>query len=1064
MRFYADLHIHSKYSRATSRDLDIKHLTLWAARKGIRVLGTGDFTHPAWMKEIREKLEAAEPGLFRPSRTVLSDITQRYGRVPGLNDVRFMLEVEISTIYKKDDKVRKVHHLVYAPDLEKADRITERLGRIGNLRSDGRPILGLDSRHLLEITLDGGDGCFLIPAHIWTPWFSALGSKSGFDSIDACYGDLVGHIFAVETGLSSDPPMNWRLSALDRYTLVSNSDAHSPGKLGREASRFDTEPDYFSIKRALETGEGFSNTVEFFPEEGKYHLDGHRKCGVQLEPEESRQLGNRCPKCGTPLTIGVLNRVDELADRAEGQPPVGAAGFESLVPLNEVLGELLGVGPDTKAVNQAYERLLSKVGPELFILSEASLDDLRTAGPPLLDEALQRMRAGDVIRHGGFDGEYGTIKLFAEGELSRAKAVASLFEFPLEDADTSRAEKPKPASVHAAPRSFESTEDAIAPMTHIPSPRAKEKEEDEDDSALAGLDPDQRRAGGITIGPLLIIAGPGTGKTRTLTRRLAHLVLDQGVAPSQCLAITFTRRAAAEMEERLEALVPEGAGQGICITTFHGLGLMLLREHHALVGMPGDPRVASEHERASLLADEMGIPLSKARGLLERLLRNASAETTEEDAELHRARDVYRRSMRERGWVDFDDLIALSVNLLEDHPDVARSYRERFPHVSVDEFQDVDARQYRLLQSLAPQSGEDAAAGSLCVIGDPDQSIYGFRGSDAGIFAHFTKDYPDAAVVQLGRNYRSSRPILEGALRMMSTDSLVRDRRIEALLDHPERIEVHECPTEKAEAEFVARTIERMMGGSTFFSFDSGRVGSHEVAHRSFGDFAVLYRTGTQSDALAEALSRAGIPFQRRSHGALAEHPVVARLLKVLTTQSSETALAERIETFRAGLLEGPVEECPDTDSLAVLNALRPIAGRAGNDLERFVSELTLETEADLWDPRAEKVSLLTLHASKGLEFPVVFITGCENGLLPLRWSTTREGDVAEERRLFFVGMTRAREKLVLSWAAHRVRHGKVEPRTSSPFLQDIEDALRERHREKAVSRQTAPAAQAELF
>ncbi len=1056
MRFYADLHVHSKYSRATSRNLDVEHLTLWAARKGIRVLGTGDFTHPAWMKEIRGKLEAAEPGLFRPSDAVLGDIARHYGRVPGLDDVRFMLEVEISTIYKKDEKVRKVHHLLYAPDLEKADRITERLGRIGNLRSDGRPILGLDSRHLLEITLEGGDGCFLIPAHIWTPWFSALGSKSGFDSIDACYGDLARHIFAVETGLSSDPPMNWRLSALDRYTLVSNSDAHSPTKLGREASRFHTEPDYFSIQRALETGDGFSGTVEFFPEEGKYHQDGHRKCGVRLDPEESRRLGNQCPECGTPLTIGVLNRVGELADRAEGRPPAGAAGFESFVPLNEVLGELLGAGPDTKGVNQAYERLLSRVGPELFILGEASLDDLRGEGPPLLDEALRRMRAGDVIRNGGFDGEYGTIKLFAEGELSRAKAVASLFEFPSAEAGPSRA-TPGPAVVRVVPRTFASARDSTSPPTNTSPP-------EEDGSALTGLDPDQRRAGGITSGPLLIIAGPGTGKTRTLTRRLAHLVLDQGVAPSRCLAITFTRRAAAEMRERLEALVPDGAGQGVTITTFHGLGLTLLRENHALVGMPGELRVASEHERADLLAGGMGIPPSKARNLLERLLRSVPGGVDAEDSELGRAREVYRRLMRGRGWVDFDDLIELSAHLLEDHPEVARSYRERFHHVSVDEFQDVDARQYRLLRALAPQSGEDGGAGSLCVIGDPDQSIYGFRGSDAGIFARFTEDYPDAAVVQLGRNYRSSRPILEGALRMMSTDSLVRDRRIEALLDHPERIEVHECPTERAEAEFVVRAIERMMGGSTFFSFDSRRVEGHEAAQRAFGDFAVLYRTGTQSDALAEALSRAGIPFQRRSHGALAEHPVVARLLKERAARPSETALAERVEAFRTDLLDGPVEECPDTDSLAVLNALRPIAVRAGNDPERFVSELVLETEADLWDPRAEKVSLLTLHASKGLEFPVVFIAGCEDGLLPLRWSAAHEGDVAEERRLFFVGMTRAREKLMLSWAAHRARHGKVEPRVSSPFLRDIEDALRERHREKGAARHSASAAQTELF
>lgn len=417
MRFYADLHIHSKYSRATSKNLDLEHLVLWAARKGIRVLGTGDFTHPAWMEEIRERLEPAEPGLFRPTGAFLKDMVARHGWTPGMDDVRFMLEVEISTIYKRGEKVRKVHHLLYAPDLEKAGRISERLARIGNLASDGRPILGLDSRNLLEITLEAGEGCFLIPAHIWTPWFSAMGSKSGFDSIDDCYGDLADQIFAVETGLSSDPPMNWKLSSLDRFTLVSNSDAHSPPKLGREATVFDTEPDYFSMKRALETGEGFCGTVEFFPEEGKYHMDGHRKCGIRLEPEESARLNDRCPECGGKLTIGVLNRIHELADREVGQRPAGAAGFTSFISLNEVLSELLGTGPNTKTVGRMYDRLLTSVGSELFILGEASLEDLRREGPPLLDEALRRMRQGEVIRNSGFDGEYGTIKLFNEGEL-----------------------------------------------------------------------------------------------------------------------------------------------------------------------------------------------------------------------------------------------------------------------------------------------------------------------------------------------------------------------------------------------------------------------------------------------------------------------------------------------------------------------------------------------------------------------------------------------------------------------------------------------------------------------
>ncbi|HRC85868.1 MAG TPA: endonuclease Q family protein, partial [Thermoanaerobaculia bacterium] len=290
MKFYADLHVHSRYSRATSRDADLEHLALSAGRKGLTVVATGDFTHPAWFAELKEKLVPAEPGLFRLRPELEREVARR---LPASCQAptRFLLEVEISTIYKKGEKTRKVHHLIYAASFETAARLRERLAAIGNLASDGRPILGLDSRHLLEITLESGPDAFLIPAHIWTPWFSALGSKSGFDSIEECYGDLAGQIFAAETGLSSDPPMNGRVSALDRFTLVSNSDAHSPPMLGREACRFDCELSYFALRRALETRQGYEGTVEFFPEEGKYHLDGHRACGVRLEPEETRAAG-----------------------------------------------------------------------------------------------------------------------------------------------------------------------------------------------------------------------------------------------------------------------------------------------------------------------------------------------------------------------------------------------------------------------------------------------------------------------------------------------------------------------------------------------------------------------------------------------------------------------------------------------------------------------------------------------------------------------------------------------------------------------------------------------------
>ena len=501
MRFYADLHVHSKYSRATSKDCDLEHLSLWGRKKGITVIGTGDFTHPAWFSELKEKLVPAEPGLFRLRDDIDKEVTEKLpGSCHGVT--RFMLSVEISTIYKKGDKTRKIHHLIYAPTLAQAEFINRKLGRIGNIKSDGRPILGLDSRHLLEIVLEAGEGCYLVPAHIWTPWFAVLGSKSGFDSISECYGDLAEHIFAVETGLSSDPEMNWRISDLDRYRLVSNSDAHSPAKLGREACMFTTDLDYFSMRRALETGNGYDGTAEFFPEEGKYHLDGHRKCNVRLSPEESRILDGICPVCNKPLTLGVMHRVQELADRTGEEKPENTDPFVSLVPLPEVIAETEGVGPNSKRVAKEYEQLLYKLGAELAILNDIPLEEIQNlSSSSLIPEAIARMRSGDVIREAGYDGEYGRIKLFQEDELKQTTTIG-LFDVA-RDSTTTRdnqqirpAEKIKPA-VATQP---------IPPRTNKPGVGVHT-----DDKAL---DPDQQRALEITRGPLLIIAGPGAGQKR----------------------------------------------------------------------------------------------------------------------------------------------------------------------------------------------------------------------------------------------------------------------------------------------------------------------------------------------------------------------------------------------------------------------------------------------------------------------------------------------------------------------------------------------------------------------
>ncbi len=1000
MVFYADLHVHSRYSRATSRDADLEHLALWARRKGITVVGTGDFTHPAWFEEIRQKLIPAEPGLFRLRPEIEREIDRRLPPTCQ-GPVRFLLEVEISTIYKKGDRTRKVHHLIYAANLETAGRCREKLATIGNIASDGRPILGLDSRHLLEITLASGPDAYLIPAHIWTPWFAALGSKSGFDSIDECYGDLAPHIFAVETGLSSDPPMNWRVSQLDRFTLVSNSDAHSPPMLGREACAFDTDLDYFAIRRALETGEGYGGTVEFFPEEGKYHLDGHRACGVRLEPPETRRLEGLCPSCRKPLTVGVMHRVEELADRPEDYAPPRPMTFRCLVQLPEILGEIHGVGPKSRSVEAAASQLVGRLGPEIDILDRLPLEDVERAGGGLLREALTRLRAGQVRRDAGYDGEYGVIRLFEPDEIRGRGLVGSLFESP-------QAPEPPPSPVpKRSDRSVGSVR-SVGSLTALP--------------VTAPLDPEQSAAAAIVEGPLLIVAGPGTGKTRTLTHRIAALIQEHGARPEECLAVTFSRRAAAEMEERLAALLP-GTGRPL-VATFHGLGLKILEEQAEAAGLASGFRVATPMELAEIVREQLGI--AKAERLLERI-GEVRCGRKEPDEEIAGRIASYEVALAERGLLDFDDLLLKPLALLRARPDLAESYRQRFRWISIDEYQDVDALQYALVRLLATPGA------NLCAIGDPDQSIYGFRGAEVGFFLRFREDYPRARVVHLTRNYRSTRTLVEAACQAIRPSSLVPERRLVAVRNSAaERIVVQRAASERAEAELVVHTLERLVGGTSSFSFDSGRVGAGDGAELSFADVAILYRTEAQTPPLIEALGRAGIPFQKRSHRPLGGQPGVRALLPRLQGQEG------RIEA----LLDRAVAELAPTPAiLAAADLLRPLAIRAGTDLEAFLTEVTLGGEVDAWDPRAEGVSLLTLHAAKGLEFPVVFLVGCEEGLLPLA-GPGLETDPAEERRLFFVGITRARSRLYLFHARQRTLRGETIEVRPSPFLADLEAAL----------------------
>ena len=419
MKFIADFHIHSKYSRAVSPMMDIGNLDNWAKIKGIKVLGTGDFTHPKWFEEIKNELSPAERGLFKLKKGVPS----------GPSGTRFILTSEISCIYSKGGKVRKIHIIVFAPSIDAVEKINFKLNQIGNLHSDGRPILGLDAKELTKIVLDADKNCLVVPAHAWTPWFSIFGSKSGFDSLEECFEKYTKYIYAIETGISSDPAMNWRLSQLDRINLISNSDAHSLPKIGREANVFDTELSYEGIVDVLKQPKGSSSkkkflyTIEFFPQEGKYHYDGHRLCNLSLSPQESKKCKNICPKCGKPLVVGTLSRVEELADRSEGFVPPKAVPFKSLIPLNEIIAESIGVSVAGKEVSRHYNNLVKNLGSEFKILLDLSAEEIEKWSLPEIADGVIKMREGKVFIEPGYDGVYGKIKIFSEKGRTKTRSV-----------------------------------------------------------------------------------------------------------------------------------------------------------------------------------------------------------------------------------------------------------------------------------------------------------------------------------------------------------------------------------------------------------------------------------------------------------------------------------------------------------------------------------------------------------------------------------------------------------------------------------------------------------------
>lgn len=1098
-KFIADLHVHSHYSRATSSDLTLPSLYRWAMLKGIQVVATGDFTHGGWVEEIETYLEPApESGLYCLKPEYAKEVSA--GIPPACQQpVRFLLTAEVSSIYKKGQRVRKVHNVLCAPDVETVKKIRGELGKIGNLESDGRPILGLDCYHLLEILLTVSAEVVLIPAHIWTPWFSVLGALSGFDDISECFGDLTAHIFALETGLSSDPAMNWLCSRLDGFSLVSNSDAHSAAKLGREANLFDTELSYAGLFDALKHGDEhhFLGTIEFYPEEGKYHLDGHRKCESRMRPEETRAKGGLCPVCGKPVTVGVMHRVAALADRQSGVKPPRARPFRSTLGLELILAQVLGVGEDSKKVESAYRAVLAALGPELEVLCNTPLEQIRSRCSPLLAEAIRRTREGQLEIAAGYDGAFGTIELFKPGEREQFDTQTNFF------ADWGGAAAPVKPRRHRTAVPKIAAEQAL-PLFETESPHSPV-------DPLAELNSEQRQAVTHQGKPLLVIAGPGTGKTKTLTLRLAYLLQQQKCLPEQILAITFTNKAAGEMRARLQALLGETARR-LTICTFHRLALTLLEQHGRLLGLPENFSVYNAEEFVAGLP--MPAPISQE--ILEKISRLKGRLIEPEavtDPDLQQKYREYRKLLQEYRSIDLDDLMLLSVRLLQAEPALRQDYQKKFRVVAIDEYQDVNHAQYSLLQLLLTPDSD------LCVIGDPDQAIYGFRGAEVKYFLQFRQDFAEAVSVRLSQNYRSTAPILEAACQVIAHNASHIPGDLLPNVAGGEKVQLYEAPTEKAEAEFVVHTIEQLVGGTGNFSFASGRVEhSGEEQKYSFRSFAVLYRLNLQTGILEEAFSRSGMPYQIvggnslwkskriRSWRALLEavlHPeadwallaclkelpgVGAHTLAALSQYAREQGkslldavagfsafpkisqgIGDTMQRFRERVWawHQNVAKLPVKDVLAQMRKEMPwsawvLEDEIGNvldslaygcvSLKEMLHHIILQNQNDDQSSQVEKITLMTLHASKGLEFPVVFLVGCDQGIIPYAWPNSSGDDVREdssvreeeERRLFYVGMTRAKERLYLVRSKERNWLGKAQSMLPSVHLQEVPEHLLE--------------------
>lgn len=946
------------------------------------------------------------------------------------------MSVEVSSIYKKHGRTRKVHNVICLPGFEAVERLNSRLGRIGNLASDGRPILGLDCRDLLEIVLESCAQALFVPAHIWTPHFAVLGASSGFDSLEACYQDLLPHIFAVETGLSSDPPMNRRLSALDRFAVISNSDAHSAPKLGREATCFDTEMSYAGMYDALRSRDParFTGTIEFHPEEGKYHLDGHRKCGVCCTPAQTRAAGGLCHVCGRKLTVGVLNRVESLADRSEHDDAPSGPPHEYLIPLEEVISCCVGVGPRSKKVQRIYHDLLQHLGPELEILRHVAPERIAACGQPLVAEGVRRMRAGRVSITAGFDGEFGAVGVFTPDE--RRQLLVDIRSTGV------RTTAVKTADVAAAGvvQKLASADKTSARVDHLLQTAG-------DLAADEGLN-DPQQAALQTKGPVAVVGAPGSGKTRTLAGRVAWLVQQQAVAPSRIVAMTLSLKAGQRLRRLLEGCLGAQAAD-ITIGTPKQLAIDSATDFQRRT-----PTVLDATEARALLSDVLGVtpgsPVSavRAQARISSWKADGLRPYQVADDALAVVYAGYEERLRVCDARDRDDVVLDLVEAAHVDPALRQHLTQRFDHVLVDDFQDISPAEYQMVRALAGHGD------GLFVAREQDAAI-----PSTESWHSVTRDYPELASQPLGVVGAAARSLLTvvdeneeaatvaAAITEATTRGDRRLRDIAVLVRTEEQLSVLEVGLRTSgipyrvlgEQSFLQQRGAR--DAIAFFRFaldpvrplrliEALRTGPFDIGSAALASLSAAARSMTQLEEAIAALPTA----------AAAQVEGLRRAAEGYARRAQSEGAADVLRVWRADL---DVEASPAFERLACI-----AAGHAS--LAELLDALLVGHEADI--ERMERVgeptgrahdtddivTLMTMQAARGQRCRAVFVCGVEDGLLPLRRADAPRVTTQQERRLFHTAVTRGTEQAILICARQRTIDGELKAVSPSPFLADL--------------------------